>query len=81
MENIAADIVLCGTARVKELEENILNAKTPLNEDEIKTMNDILDMLKDSFKIIQFILVFHTIDHNSIYFLPEFLNWNQFWNC
>lgn len=46
MENIAADIVLCGTARVKELEENILNAKTPLNEDEIKTMNDILDMLK-----------------------------------
>ena len=53
MENIAADIVLCGTARVKELEENILNAKTPLNEDEIKTMNDILDMLKDSFKIIQ----------------------------
>ena len=47
MENIAADIVLCGTARVKELEENILNAKTPLNEDEIKTMNDILDMLKE----------------------------------
>ena len=28
MENIAADIVVCGTARVKELkEENILNAK------------------------------------------------------
>jgi aryl-alcohol dehydrogenase-like predicted oxidoreductase len=46
IENIAADIVLCGTARVKELEENILNAKTPLNEDEIKTMNDILEMLK-----------------------------------
>ena len=53
MEKIAADIVLCGTARVKELEENILNAKTPLNEEETKTMNDILDMLKDSFKIIQ----------------------------
>ena len=53
MDKIAADIVLCGTARVKELEENILNAKTPLNEEETKTMNDILDMLKDSFKIIQ----------------------------
>jgi len=46
MDKIDADIVLCGTARVNELESNIKNANNPLTDEEQQTQNDILEKLK-----------------------------------
>jgi aryl-alcohol dehydrogenase-like predicted oxidoreductase len=42
LDSVDADVVLCGTARVNELEENIKNASTPLTDAE-----------KDGYKIKQ----------------------------
>ena len=47
IDKIDADIVLCGTARVNELESNIKNAITPLTDEEQKTQDEILEKLKN----------------------------------
>jgi len=46
-DEVSADVVLCGTARVNELEENIKNAQTPLTNEEKEAQAKILEKLKD----------------------------------
>ena len=46
-DEVDADVVLCGTARISELEENIKNAKMPLSDREKKEQAKILEKLQD----------------------------------
>ena len=45
IDSIDADVVLCGTARVSELEENIKNANSPLTNAEKTEQNRIMERL------------------------------------
>ena len=46
MDEVDADVVLCGTARMKELEENIAVALSPLSESELALQKQILAELE-----------------------------------
>ena len=45
MDSIQADIVLCGTAKTVELDENIKNTLTPLTSEEQAVQDEILSRL------------------------------------